>query len=187
MELTVEYMQKHIHQHLNPENNSQVSNWAITMAEAIHEKNFAYLCYILCAGKGFNDKSKEALCDILNVKRTYTASGIRKIICSHCGLSEDELDTYQQYWAAKHKLERKEKTLNNTIANANEHKQWVIDSFNAGFNTIIKHNRKTYLGNSNNAGYHLHTLSLKEYAIAFVNFASLKSKFEHIPRFNTQG
>lgn len=156
-----------------------------TLAKALVDRDFAFLCRVCAYGKGWNDKSKEVVCDILNEERTYTAKGMQTIIARHCGLSEEAIDLHFDYLAAQDKKKRAMEVVLETFSNGQDVFDFIEGYIDAGYTTIRKEGRKTFLANSHNRGVHLCRVPVKNYAIAEVEYLRLKALYEAEPAFKS--
>ena len=162
------------------------SNWATMLADSIKNKNFAMLCNLLCHGKGFNDKSKEIFCDLVGSKRVFTAKAIKATIANHCGLAIASIDLHFDYhYAIKNRKHTKDKLLE-AFDNGNEWIDTIDGQIPKGFNRIVKNNRKTYLLNSDNRGFQLPRIPIKDYAISSCELSLLTKQYEDNVELNSQ-
>ncbi|MFU7503974.1 hypothetical protein ACA544_02230 [Vibrio cholerae] len=171
-----------IHQHIfadtfNPKDRPY-SDLAYNLEAAIREKNVRYLLSILANGKGFNDKSKEVFCDIIDIPRVYLLKEIKAAIANHCGCSVDSIDLHEQYHAALRLFERRQKELNDKFANAEEIVQMIEQKIASGYTRVGTENRKTFLINEQtNMGWPLNRTQIKEYAKAKLELMDVEKQY----------
>jgi len=173
---TVERIHTHIYGDTYQPNNNGYSNWAYQLEKAIREKDFKYLMLVLGSGKGFNDRSKEIFCEIIGIQRSYLLKDMRSAISKHCGISLDSIDLHFNYHKARNRLERRREKLENSFSNGQELVSIVDQQIAKGFDRYVKQNRRTYLVNSNDRGWHLQRVPIKDYALAKVDYLVLAEK-----------
>ncbi|EGR0468610.1 hypothetical protein FG064_16560 [Vibrio cholerae] len=174
---TVAKIHRHVFVDLEDEND-RFSDWAYKLEAAIREMNYKYLMMVLGSGKGFNDRTKEAFCDVIGVPRTYSLKGIKAAISSHCSISVEDIELHESYFSAKRKLERKLEELTSKFANGNEVAAIVDEKIENGYCKVVTENRRTFLANDQNMGWPLQRVQIKEYAIAKLNFVELEQCYQ---------
>ncbi|WP_200769081.1 hypothetical protein [Vibrio nigripulchritudo] len=174
VQLTRQY-QNRIHQHVYK--SSGESNWSKLMAEAISSRNYSFLLEICCHGRGHNDKSKEALCDIANTKRTLTANGIKKVIAELCGVRLIIIELHQAYIHKTRQFECKSQTLVNEFLNGSDVQSQLEDAWASGFNQITRVGRSLFLSNDENSGIRLKGKAMREFGIALVEFKEIECRY----------
>ncbi len=179
--LMVEQIHRHIYQDTYQPKEKPYANFAYQLEAAIRLKDFKYLMLVLGSGKGFNDKSKEVFCDIVGIKRSYLLKDMKAAISNHCSISVEAMDLHYDYYSAKSQLDRKRESLRDAFANGDELISIVDNKFANGYTRIIKVDRRTYLANPQNMGWHLQRVPLKEYAIAKVEYETINKLYSSNP------
>jgi hypothetical protein len=154
------------------------SMWSANMSSAIIERKWYWLVQYCHHGKGFNDGSKLALCEILGEKPVLTAKAILVIIAKHCNTTEELILLALDLGRAKRAIERKEKALTEKFSNGKELVLIVKERVNNGYENIMVHNRKTWLTNNSGQGMSLGRVELKQYAQAVLNLKQIKNSLD---------
>ncbi len=173
----VSQIHNHIYADTYKPKDKPYAQFAFDLERAIRIKDFKWLMLILGHGRGFNDRSKEIFCDIVGINRVYQLKDLKSAISEFCSISVEAIDLHYAYYAAKDKHERKKEALIDAFGNGSELAVIVDQKIADGYNSVKKHGRNTYLVNSNNLGWHLHRVPIKEYAIASVEFLDIANRY----------
>jgi hypothetical protein len=159
---------------------SKKTNWSDMISDAMLAKAPLRLSEFLSSGKGFNDKTKEAFCILVGSEKTLTAKGINLLIAKHCDISIEEFDLITAIKRAKKQVQICKQKLEDAFSNGSEAVTDIDTKFNNGFNKIVKNNKKTFLINDNDQGFHMHRVPIKNYAIACSELLALNNKYDEL-------
>lgn len=141
----------------------KLKKWSTLLASALANKDTIYLLLVLDHGSRFNDKSKQIVCDLLNVKRTYTAVGMRKIIANHCGISIEEIEKSIRLRRNEEALIRAQNAVKSKYQNADDVFSLYRSYINKGYDKLEKIGRKYWLINNDFRGFEIKNKVIKEY------------------------
>lgn len=150
------------------------SNWSEMLASAFLAKQHHLLSEYLSHGKGFNDGSKKAFCQLLNTDIVLTKKGIDILIAQHCQIELEQLLNERKQQEIEFALSHVKEKVLDKFENGIEAMAWVDSLVEKGFNKIVKQNKKSYLVNDEGNGYNLKRALIREYAEALLAFSNMK-------------
>lgn len=154
---------------------SRDSNWSKMIATALLDKRPHTLAEFLSHGKGFNDCSKRAVCNLLGVKPTFNQKGMDAIIAEHCGITLERFLLERKRDEAKWALSNSEEALN-SFANPEEICQWIQGLIKQGYNKVISQGKKSFIVNTEDRGFHLERAAVRKYAQALLEFNAISNE-----------
>lgn len=160
---------------------SVIRQWSKALSDALFKKNWHYLVEVLDHGRGFNDRSKQIVCDVLGVKRIYTAKGMRKIIADHCKLSVEELEHNMAVEKNNKAIELAKSKLAEKFTNHDKIHEDFIAFIRDGFDQVMKFDRKTWLVNQKNGKGILVTSQIKPLVFALIEQHELNQSYRICP------
>lgn len=168
-----EYIDNHIYGDKN-----KCSDLSDMLAHDLIKRQFGYLWQIVVGGKGWNDRSKEAVCDIIGLKRMYLMKEMKEIIAIHCDVPLAQIELHYALLSSKEKIAECQAVLEETFSNSSEVLSLVAKWTKNGFDQITKEGRKFYLVNAKtNEGVHLKELPLRKYVTAVLDRNGLEREY----------
>jgi hypothetical protein len=152
------------------------TSWGEMLAEAILTKRHHRIADFVSHGKGFNDSTKKAFCEVLGVKPVYTAKGIDELIAHHCGIELETMLLERKLKKANTIMEIERKKLTESFGNGSEIIAWVGGLLEQGYNSIKTHNGKSFLVNNVGSGFDLKRTKIKSYVQSLVVLNAIQSQ-----------
>ena len=154
---------------------SRKTTWSQMIGEALLDKRPHRLADFLSHGKGFNDCSKRAVCELLGVKPVLNQKGMDAVIAEHCGITLEKFLLERKLDDAKSALSRTEEELQQ-FSNPDEICQWVKGLIKDGYNKVVSEGKKSFLANELNRGFPLKRAAVRKYAQALLQYNAISQE-----------
>ena len=154
------------------------SGWSEDLADAILSQSHVMLSEYLSHGVNWNDKSKRAFCQLLDVKPVYQKKKIDALIASHCDMSLEKLYATRELSSTAHEARNLQAILTEEFANGKELVEYIESLISKGFDTIMKQGRKFYLANTKGEGFLLKKTNMRKYAKSYLAVIAAKSALD---------